>query len=423
MIHRILFYTHDSVGVGHVLRARAIISGIRRLRPDVDVLVLSGTSVPHVLIGPGVEVIKLPGVEKLMGDESLFRPRYVRSLPLAGLMRLRRRILDESFRWFRPDAVMVEHYLGGLLDEMVPILQGATHDGGEHHWVNVALSRGITGERRQVFSVAGTEPAGELLPLYDLLYCFDDERVVNRDGRYGGLSDADVARVVCLGRITDACQAELPAAGVVRARLGLGEKPIILFSLSRHGDVAGVCISLLQAFARLGLDTSHQVVFVIDPYLGDDALETTRRHPLAAAVRFLPFSYPLVDLLNASHLAVCRAGYNTLNEVLMTGVKAVVIPEHHPSGEQEARVATLPRDAIAVLSEEDVLGAPPVDALVELLARAPAAPSFDCDKNALCGRIIADMEAVAAARRGSSPPPSPRSPARAPGTAPVQGAG
>jgi len=438
-IRRILFYTHDSVGVGHVFRARALITGMRRWRPDIDFLVLSGTSVPHILMREGIEVIKLPGVEKVMtgaqapagasaprqsaigGEDQQYRPRHLRSLPLASVMRLRRRIIAESYRWFRPDVLMVEHYLGGLLDEMAPVLQSDARGDGGGVCVKVALSRGITGAHREVFTVAGSWPAETLLKYYDRLYCLDDETTVNRDGRYGGLSDETAAKVACLGRIADMCPDELPERGAVCERFSLTSKPIILFALSRHGDVAGLCTRFLEAFSRLGLDRGHQVVFVIDPYLDREVVETIRRHPLAAGVRFLPFFYPLADIVHASDLVVCRAGYNTVNELLLTGVKAVVIPERHPSGEQESRAAGIPRDNITVMAEEAVLRAPTDAALKDLLARAPVPLCFAFDKYAIGERIIADLEADVSLRRRSSRPPSPRSPAKAPGTA--RGAG
>jgi len=59
-IKRILVYTHNSIGVGHAFRTSAVITGIRKWRPDIDFLVVSGTSVPQVFFREGVEVIKLP---------------------------------------------------------------------------------------------------------------------------------------------------------------------------------------------------------------------------------------------------------------------------------------------------------------------------------------------------------------------------
>jgi len=90
---------------------------------------------------------------------------------------------------------------------------------------------------------------------------------------------------------------------------------------------------------------------------------------------------------------ICRAGYNTINELLLTGVKAIVIPEAHPSGEQEARIETIPRDNIAVLGKEEVFREMPVAVLRELIERKVTPLRFDFDKYAIGRRIITDLEA------------------------------
>ena len=59
-IKRVLVYTHNSIGMGHAFRTLAVITGIKHHRPDIDFLVLSGSSIPHLFLSHGIEVIKLP---------------------------------------------------------------------------------------------------------------------------------------------------------------------------------------------------------------------------------------------------------------------------------------------------------------------------------------------------------------------------
>ncbi len=406
-IKRILYYTHNSIGIGHVFRARAIISAIQRQRPDIDFLVLSGTSVPHILLREGIEVIKLPGIEKMVTDrrtdgcdQPLFRPRHLRNMPLDGVMRLRRKIIAESFRWFQPDVAMVEHYMGGLLGEMTAVLK-KNHRTSPAGFVSVALSRGIMGLLGEILTTSGPPRPESMMKYFDYVYFLEDGAAMERGGSYGKLKIPTDTHLACLGRITDKCREELPGRDEVLRRFRLPDKPIVLLSLSRHGHVADLCIQLLEVFRRNGIDRDHQVIFVIDPYLAKEALEKVQRHPLAAPVRFLPFFYPLIDIIQASDLVVCRAGYNTINELLLTGVKALVIPEAHPSGEQEARVQTIPLGNIAVLGEEEVLREPPAAAVRELIARKPASYPFDFNKYAIAARIMADLEARLSSRGGS----------------------
>ena len=54
-------------------------------------------------------------------------------------------------------------------------------------------------------------------------------------------------------------------------------------------------------------------------------------------------------------MMISRAGYNTVNEILLTGAKAVLIPECHGGGEQEQRAMSIQNVNILVAGEEDIL--------------------------------------------------------------------
>ena len=414
MIRRILYYTHNSTGVGHVFRARAIITGIQKWRPDIDFLVLSGTSIPHILLREGIEVVKLPGVEKMITDHEttpnaplkcaaagcerpVFKPRYLKGMTLDAVMRLRRKIIAETCRCFQPDVVMIEHYMGGLLDEMATILERNRRTG---RFISVAFSRGIMGPDGEFLAACGPHRLDHLVSKMDYIYIFDDSDILNRR-RYEELKLSATTEVACVGRITDKRLDELPHRREVQHRFRLTDKPIVLMSLSRYGDIAMLCIHLLKACHINGIDRTHQIIFVIDPYLKKEVLENIQRHFLAAQVRFLPFFYPLIDLIHASELVICRAGYNTINELLLTGVKAIVVPEAHSSGEQEARAAIIPHDNIIVLSEETVLKEPPTTVIRDIVGRRRTRLPFDFDKYAIGQRIITDLEQRHACLRGS----------------------
>ena len=418
-IGRILYYTHNSIGIGHVFRALAIITGIRRWRPDIDFLVLSGTSVPHILLREGIEVVKLPGVEKVMhnhgleprepsltphaggNDEPLFKPRHLRKMALDNVMKLRRKIIADSCLCFQPDVVMVEHYLNGLQGEMTAVLKNNRRQISPDRFITVALSRGIMDGQGKTLAACGPQPPEKMVKYFDYIYFFDDIPMAKRVGSDGGMKAPRETKIACLGKITDKCRDELSCRSLVCKRFQLAYKPIILLSLSRHGDVAEICRRFLDAFHSTGIDNNYQVIFVIDPYLGKDILKQIQSHPLSSQVRFLPFFYPLVDIINVAELVICRAGYNTINELLLTGVKAIVIPEAHPSGEQEARARMIPRDNIVVLGKDEVFREPLAAVIQELIDRQPAPLNFDFDKYAIGKRIITDLEAGFPGRRGS----------------------
>jgi predicted glycosyltransferase len=383
-IRRILVYTHNSIGLGHVFRTLAVITGIRRWRPDIDFMVLSGTSVPHVLMRKGIEVVKLPGIKKAIEETGTpLKPRYLRSVSVDDILYFRRTIIQEAFVFFKPDVVMVEHYLSGLSGEITPLFtQKIACKETPEAFALVHLSRGIMGVDSNRVKDADTPPEP-----YDFRYIFDDP--VPHDG--DGTQPPD-SRVRYLGKIAENGIEDLSDKETVISRFRLPEKPIILIYLCRHGDIAGLSKNLMSAVETAELNRLFQFIMVADPYLDPTIIEGLKADVRFRHVRFLPFFYPLIDLIHASEIVICRAGYNITNEILLTDSKALIIPEHHPSGEQEERVRRLPLNNISVLTEENVLSSPPTSVLLELIDRKKTSLGLNFDKYAIGKKIIDDLE-------------------------------
>ena len=87
-IKRILVYTHNSIGLGHAFRTLAVITGIKKWRPDIDFLVISGTSIPQIFFKEGIEVIKLPSVKlDIDREDSPMHSRYLSGFDLESNLR------------------------------------------------------------------------------------------------------------------------------------------------------------------------------------------------------------------------------------------------------------------------------------------------------------------------------------------------
>ena len=100
-IRRILVYTHNSIGLGHVFRTLAVITGMRKSRPDIDFLVLSSSSVPQIFFQEGIEVVKLPSVKlNIDAQDNRLEPRYLGDCDLESIFEFRQRIILETFDFF-----------------------------------------------------------------------------------------------------------------------------------------------------------------------------------------------------------------------------------------------------------------------------------------------------------------------------------
>src|SRR5437588_9316076 len=66
---RVLAYSHDGYGLGHIRRNLRVTRGLLAERPGLQVLAVTGCKVAHKFrYPPGVEYLKLPPVTKVSND-------------------------------------------------------------------------------------------------------------------------------------------------------------------------------------------------------------------------------------------------------------------------------------------------------------------------------------------------------------------
>lgn len=399
-IRRILVYTHNSIGMGHAFRTLAVITGIRRHRPDIDFLVLSGSSIPCLFLDHGIDVVKLPSIKKEVDEPGApLRPRYLTSLGAQEVYEYRQRVILETFEFFSPDVVMIEHYMGGLMNEALPLIRKRRAGGrNSREWLLVHLSRGICPTfafDRKGAALAADQPSREAIDTagrFDLIYVFEDPAKVDSNSTLLKHAPDLQNRIHYLGPIAVKTLKELPARREVLKRMGLADRPIILLSLGRHGPVLQMATVILTELRRFCLERDYQVVMPLDPYLDRAVAHALQEQMVHDGVRVLPFTPFLIDLVNISEFAICRAGYNAVNEVLMTGISSMVIPERHPGSEQECRAGSIQRENVLVAEESQILNGALPSLLNDLLSRKrrPGANLFD--KYAIGRRMLHDFE-------------------------------
>jgi predicted glycosyltransferase len=224
------------------------------------------------------------------------------------------------------------------------------------------------------------------------MYVLEDREVIDINKAFLG-DDPDLEKkITYLGKVTNRVHGEFPSRREILERLGLPDKKIILVSLGRNQRVGEVSAKLLEIFQMGGVLQTHQIVFVLDPYLDQDRADALRGNSLSRHARFLDFFPDMVDLVNQSELVISRAGYNIVNEILLTGVKAVLIPESHGGGEQEFRAKTVDGQNIRVSTEQELLNDDSSQLILDHLTRHIPAHPHRFDKYAVGKVIIEDLE-------------------------------
>jgi predicted glycosyltransferase len=111
-----LVYSHDSFGLGHLRRCRAIAQSLVAFRDDLSVLIISGSPIVGSFSFPqNVDFIRVPGVVKL-GNEN-YEP-HSPGMTIDDLMAMRSAIIAETAKVFEPDIFLVDKEPLGLRGEV-----------------------------------------------------------------------------------------------------------------------------------------------------------------------------------------------------------------------------------------------------------------------------------------------------------------
>jgi len=397
-IKRILVYTHNSIGLGHAFRTLAVMTGIRKWRPDIDILVISGTSIPQIFFREGIEVIKLPSVKIDIDHKSNpMVSRYLSGFGLEEIFDFRQNMIMSTFDFFQPDVLIIEHNMTGQMSELIPLLMKKwMRKGGPMDFTLVHICRGIM-KWVPLLRIPYQNPRHRsesinIGALYDFMYVLEDRSVIDINKQFLGNDPELEKKITYLGKITTKIRSEVAGRSEAFRKFGLPSKKTILISLGRNERVWDLYCKLLALLDSSGKMANYQVAMVVDPYLPQSIFKAIKTHPLSAKVRFLSFLPDLVDLVAHSDLIISRAGYNTVNEILLTGARALIVPESHGGGEQELRAKSVRSPNVVIMTEEQVMKASRAHFLENLLKSSREQEPVDFDKYAIGKRIIEDLE-------------------------------
>ncbi|MEL0079662.1 MAG: hypothetical protein VW774_09465, partial [Rhodospirillales bacterium] len=113
--HRILIYSHDSFGLGHLRRCRAIANALVEQYEDLSVLILSGSPIIGSFdFGPRVDFVRVPGMIKLSNGDYT---SHMLDLAPEHTLALRASIIQHTAEEFDPDIFIVDKEPLGLRGE------------------------------------------------------------------------------------------------------------------------------------------------------------------------------------------------------------------------------------------------------------------------------------------------------------------
>ncbi len=367
-----LFYSHDSFGLGHIRRTLSLCETLRAQYEHSSLLVLTGSSSISALPMPkGVDWVKLPCVTKVGDGE--YRSRYL-SLEFDAISTVRRQIIHSTAQAYRPSLVFVDNVplgLGGELRTTLEWLRRCT----PHARIVLTLRDVIDEPERVIASWRDSGTTDAVGRLFDDIVVFGSPDVFDIVSEYrwpAALADkchyAGYIRRVPRGDVAEC-----------RAQWSRGADRLILVTVGGGGDGEPLVehyLAGLEAAGSAGVGERVHTLVVCGPEMSEDARDRIRaRHGHRRDVTLVEFAADLVTMMAAADVVVSMGGYNTICEVLSLRKRAVVMPRRHPRLEQWIRCTRMAargllrvvhpdhHPAAALMREvRAALGAPPLAA-------------------------------------------------------------
>ena len=118
---RVLFYCHDTMGLGHLRRVRAIAHALVEAHKDLSVLILSGSPIIGSFdFRARVDFVRVPGIIKLRNGEYTSLNLHIDT---DETLAMRASIIRHTADIFDPDLFIVDKEPLGLRGEVEPTLE------------------------------------------------------------------------------------------------------------------------------------------------------------------------------------------------------------------------------------------------------------------------------------------------------------
>ncbi|HEV8032710.1 MAG TPA: glycosyltransferase [Stellaceae bacterium] len=340
---RILIYSHDSFGLGHLRRCRAIAHSLVEADSSLSVLILSGSPIIGSFdFRSRVDFVRIPGVIKLRNGEYVSLNLHI---DIEETLAMRSSIIRHTAEIFDPDMLIVDKEPLGLRGEVRPTL-------------DLLRARGtplVLGLRDVMDEPSALESEWErknaipaLSDYYNEIWVYGLPQIC--DPLAGLHLPASVRRRMVY---TGYLHRNAPAAVAAPEMADLTDGEFLLATAGGGGDGDGLIDWVLSAYEHDpgGLPP---MVLVFGPFmLSDLQAAFAVRAARLPKVSTITFDTRLETLMTRAAGIIAMGGYNTFCEILSFDKPALIVPRTMPRMEQFIRAQRAAElGLVAILSDD-----------------------------------------------------------------------
>jgi len=327
---RLLMYSHDTYGLGHLRRCRTIAHSLVDYFEDLSVLIVSGSPIIGSFdFHPRVDFVRIPGAVKLdSGKYASLNP----AINIDDQITMRASLLQQSARVYKPDIFLIDKEPLGLRGEAKDTLTMLKSMG-------TRLVLGLRDVMDEPQKLAEEWDRKNAIPALENLY--DDIWVYGLSQIYDplkgvGLSPAITNKMTYTGYL----HRSVSTKRVAQSNLSdTREGPYILVTTGGGGDGVQLIDWVLRAYEH-DPTLPHPARLVMGPFMNISHQQTfMERVNRLDKVSAVTFDADIETLLTHAIGVVSMGGYNTFCELLSFDKRGLIVPRTVPRLEQYIRAS------------------------------------------------------------------------------------
>ncbi len=329
---RIVLYSHDTMGMGHIRRNLLIASSLVKEDLNVEALLISGTrEAAFFATQAGLDCITLPAISK--DKLGVYSARHY-DWSLEKTVQLRSKIITAAVEEFRPDLFIADKIPLGIGGE----LENALRSLKNHPTQCVLGLRDVLDEPPVVAREwIRDRYDASIEEFYNELWIYGDRTIYDSIHEYA-FPASIASRAVFTGYLNQTKRTSCHTKQEIAPSSDLSQRPIVLCVVGGGQDG----FELAKAFVQSQIPGGWKGILVTGPFMPKQDQQCL--HSLVGDRENIEIIDRLIEtddyMLNADRV-VAMGGYNTVTSVLSFGKTALIVPRTRPRREQWIRAERL----------------------------------------------------------------------------------
>ncbi|MGR9172964.1 glycosyltransferase family protein [Rhizobium sp. KDH_Rht_773_N] len=321
---RILMYSHDTFGLGHLRRCRTIAHALVEDYRGLNILIISGATIAGAFdYRARVDFVKIPSVIKLRNGEYTSLASHI---DLQDTLKMRESSIRHTAETFEPDIFIVDKEPLGLKGEVEETLAYLKARG-------TTLVLGLREIMDAPHLLEAEWKKNSVMQKIDQYY--DSIWVYGPPDFYDPLVGLDVPPGV---------RRKMDFVGFLQRSVSKGKKSLnarkddyILVTTGGGGDGSDLVHDVMNAY-EADTTLTQKALVVLGPYMpAAERARLVKKGELIPYIEVIEFDNHMEELIDGATGVVAMGGYNTYCEILSFDKPALIVPRVAPREEQLLR--------------------------------------------------------------------------------------